>query len=756
MEINQYPVTASEMKDLSFLDIDQYVSAGVYQSQKVPVSLVKALMLSENIEQTNVVAAQALVAGSDLVSLKTYILDDADGGGRIIKVLAAAGVTNQFYQFAIDVTTGEIGTYDITTDVFTLVSGNALITPITVAELQTLEVLGTLNINALYIVTDAFPYKLMCKVESGGVLSRTAEIIDSTLSGQVLYDLQGNTWLNGAIYDGLGNTWNGTLPTSSITLGAGCAGNTFNQEVRNIQLGADSSGNIFEYLSGSGGSITCGDSAVNNTFKQGTEGFTFGDGLQNVIIEAGVFGDDYSALPDYDFLYNKTYSSTIFQSGGINYHRYFDIANDRIEITDLATPSNITYIGGGGATPDIQQVLDTGNTSTTSIKIDSGTGNYVDVKDSNILMEDSSGNALTIYPNSITIQNPSFGAGTIKATTLANNVFFELPNKPAGTETFAMMSDVVAGSGDVVGPASAVDNNIATFDGTTGKLIQDGGTTIADINTNAVDRITVKLAESITKGQAVYISSANGTNIIVSKASNLTEATSSKTLGLLETSGATNAIVNVVTSGLLDGLNTSAATIGDAVWLGTSGNLLFGLANKPYAPAHLVYIGVVSRVSATVGEIIVSPQNGFELKEIHDVFAQTPAAKDGLFYNTSTSLWEARPLVTADISNFVENISLQDGGSSIAATTYTLELFAAYAYTINQLKIISASGTCTVAVKINGVDVTGISAVAVSSTIATGTATAANTVAIGDKVTLVTTSNSALTNLQASLKTTRI
>jgi len=112
--------------------------------------------------------------------------------------------------------------------------------------------------------------------------------------------------------------------------------------------------------------------------------------------------------------------------------------------------------------------------------------------------------------------------------------------------------------------------------------------------------------------------------------------------------------------------------------------------------------------------------------------------------------------VTADISNFVENLSLQDGGSSIAATTYTLELYAAYAYTINQLKIISASGTCTVAVKINGVDVTGISAVAVSSTIATGTATAANTVAVGDKITLVTTSNSALTNLQASLKTTRI
>lgn len=37
------------------------------------------------------------------------------------------------------------------------------------------------------------------------------------------------------------------------------------------------------------------------------------------------------------------------------------------------------------------------------------------------------------------------------------------------------------GTGDVVGPASATDDNIATFDGTTGKLIQDGGKKIADL-----------------------------------------------------------------------------------------------------------------------------------------------------------------------------------------------------------------------------------------------------------------------------------
>lgn len=39
--------------------------------------------------------------------------------------------------------------------------------------------------------------------------------------------------------------------------------------------------------------------------------------------------------------------------------------------------------------------------------------------------------------------------------------------------------------GAVTGPASSVDDRIATFDGTTGKLIQDGGSTIADVLSRA-------------------------------------------------------------------------------------------------------------------------------------------------------------------------------------------------------------------------------------------------------------------------------
>ena len=103
----------------------------------------------------------------------------------------------------------------------------------------------------------------------------------------------------------------------------------------------------------------------------------------------------------------------------------------------------------------------------------------------------------------------------------------------------------------------------------------------------------------------------------------------------------------------------------------------------------------------------------------------------------------------------IESISFNDIGSSIGNNTYTLDLYAEYGYTINELKIIAGSGSCTAAIQIAGVSVTGISAVSVTTTIATGTATAANIVAAGVKVTLVLSSTSSLNNLQGTLKITR-
>ena len=162
-------------------------------------------------------------------------------------------------------------------------------------------------------------------------------------------------------------------------------------------------------------------------------------------------------------------------------------------------------------------------------------------------------------------------------------------------------------------------------------------------------RHLVKLASVMTVGTPVYVSGStgqSGTNMIVSPASNTSEATSSKTLGLLVTGGATNDIVFVVTEGLLAGLNTSSAAAGDPVWLGPNGTLLYGLANKPVAPVHMVFIGVVTRAQQNNGEIFVKVQNGYELEEIHNVLITDVGDKHFLYRDGPTNLWKNASIST--------------------------------------------------------------------------------------------------------------
>jgi hypothetical protein len=159
----------------------------------------------------------------------------------------------------------------------------------------------------------------------------------------------------------------------------------------------------------------------------------------------------------------------------------------------------------------------------------------------------------------------------------------------------------------------------------------------------------VKAGVAINKGQAVYVTGADGTNMIVGLASNSAELTSSKTMGLMASTVATNGFGNVIAEGLLAGLDTSTANAGDPVWLGTNGNLIYGLANKPSAPNHLVFIGIVTRANANNGEIFVKIQNGFELNEIHDVDTKTaaPVGNDILaFEGAPVNLWKNKTIAS--------------------------------------------------------------------------------------------------------------
>ena len=74
---------------------------------------------------------------------------------------------------------------------------------------------------------------------------------------------------------------------------------------------------------------------------------------------------------------------------------------------------------------------------------------------------------------------------------------------------------------------------------------------------------------------------------------------------------------------------------------------------------------------------------------------------------------------------------------------------AAFAHTITGVKGLKVTaGTCTIGVQINGVGVTGLASLAVTTTSQDATATALNAVAAGDAVTLVISAVSGATGLQ--------
>jgi hypothetical protein len=148
---------------------------------------------------------------------------------------------------------------------------------------------------------------------------------------------------------------------------------------------------------------------------------------------------------------------------------------------------------------------------------------------------------------------------------------------------------------------------------------------------------------TITKGQPVYAFGGQGDRLTVKLASNNVDATSAQTVGMvLSTSIANNQKGLIIVNGQLDGLNifpTSTWSDGDAVYLGATAGSITNV--KPVAPNHLVYLGFVTTASnGSAGRMYVRVQNGYEMQELHNVSAQSPANNDILKYNTTTSLWE--------------------------------------------------------------------------------------------------------------------
>jgi hypothetical protein len=154
---------------------------------------------------------------------------------------------------------------------------------------------------------------------------------------------------------------------------------------------------------------------------------------------------------------------------------------------------------------------------------------------------------------------------------------------------------------------------------------------------------------TMAKGTVVYIDGGHGNLPTIAKALADSDATSAQTYGVVQDDILDMSNGYIVVVGDLVGINTQAFAEGTQLYLsGTTAGAY--TSTKPYAPIHLVYVGIVTRSHPQLGVIAVKIQNGYEMDELHDVAAQNPSNNDILQYKTATGLWTKTAGTTTNIA----------------------------------------------------------------------------------------------------------
>ena len=247
----------------------------------------------------------------------------------------------------------------------------------------------------------------------------------------------------------------------------------------------------------------------------------------------------------------------------------------------------------------------------------------------------------------------NFGAGVIVFAVgdyvIYSGTIWQRSSGAVGTVTSVGLS--TNGNSITIGssPISTSGTITANFAGTSLQYINGAGnlTTFPTLlsSDNLVALVRNQSGATMTAGTIVYISGATGNKPLITKALATGDSTSAQTYGFVQSNITNNADGYVVVIGNVSDLNTSALTEGQQLYLsGTTAGTY--TTTKPYAPIHLVYVGIVLRAHPTQGIIGVKIQNGFEMDELHNVDAYLPNNNDILSYNTTTSLWEHKQIAT--------------------------------------------------------------------------------------------------------------
>ena len=309
----------------------------------------------------------------------------------------------------------------------------------------------------------------------------------------------------------------------------------------------------------------------------------------------------------------------------------------------LGAANGVATLDSGGKVPvsqlpsSVVTYLGTWNAATNTPTLVNGTGDAGDMYICNV--------AGTV----------NFGAGPIVFSVgdwvLYGSGTWQKSNGQNGTVTSVAASITGNSIGITGSPISTAGTLAFAFSGNSGQYINGSGnlTTFPTLITEAQTLITDVYNETgatLTKGTVVYINGGHGNLPTVTKALATSDATSAQTYGVVQADITNMNNGHVIVIGSLGDLDTQAYANGTILYL-SSTTAGAWTSTKQYAPAHLVYVGIVVRSHPTQGVVEIKIQNGYELDELHNVSAQSPLNNQGIFYNTSTSLWENKSIATA-------------------------------------------------------------------------------------------------------------
>ncbi len=176
--------------------------------------------------------------------------------------------------------------------------------------------------------------------------------------------------------------------------------------------------------------------------------------------------------------------------------------------------------------------------------------------------------------------------------------------------------------------------------------------------------------------KVLKVQDAQGQRLAVDYALADSDANSADTIGVVYENIDNNQTGKIVVIGELTGLNTTGNLQGET-W--TDGDVLYlspftagSITNiKPTAPNHLVVLGYVVYAHANNGKIYVKIDNGYEIGELHDVYAPTPNNNEGLFWSSGTTRYENKSIT--DVLGYTppqfNSVYFQLG--NIGATTFS-------------------------------------------------------------------------------------